>query len=300
MLGAPTASGKSAAALQLAERFPLELVNADAMQVYQGMDIGTAKATVEERARVPHHLIDLVTPEESFSVADWVVRAEGVITEVLRRGRLPLVVGGTGFYLRALSQGLPTVPPADPAVQVELWRELEEHGLDALEQELAASSPQDVLRSQRNPRRLVRALEILRRTGRSPRDFPTRQPVYRYSMAVLEPAMAVLRPRIEARCNSMFEAGLIDEVEQLLARYPQQLTAMQAIGYKEVVQALAGRVSMESAREEVLSATTRYARRQLTWFRRQQADIREALLASKALRPLGSWLEGLAGSPRED
>lgn len=299
LLGAPTASGKSAAALELAQRLPLEILSADAMQVYSGMDVGTAKPTPEERDLVPHHLIDLASPAEPFSVADWVARAEKAIAVVLARGKLPLVVGGTGFYLRALSQGLPTVPAADPEAQKPIWRELEERGLDVLVNELERASPADAARSQRNPRRVVRALEVLRRTGRPASEFPFRAPRYRCSLAVLEPAMDELRPRIVRRCDDMFENGLAEEVASLLENYPRQLTALQAIGYKEVAEALAGRISLEEAKRLVLEGTVRYARRQLTWFRKQDADLREPCLAAEALPALNNWLAGL-GSDRLD
>lgn len=291
MLGAPTASGKSAAALSLAERYPLELLSADAMQVYREMDVGTAKPSPDERARVPHHLIDLVSPAQTYSVAEWVVAAERTIDEVLERGRIPFVVGGTGFYLRALAQGLPTVPQADPEVQARLWLELEEHGLERLEQELRAFSPIDAERAQHNPRRVVRALEIIRRTNRAPSDFEPTPPRFRYSMAVLEPSMAELRPRIAKRCDMMFEQGLVAEVKRLLERYPVRLTATQAIGYKEVVEALKGDQGLEGARELVERATVRYAKRQLTWFRREHADLRLKTLAEPALPWLEEWLE---------
>jgi tRNA dimethylallyltransferase len=260
------------------------------------MDIGTAKPDASERARVPHHLLDLVSPAEPFSVADWVEHAEWAIDEVLARGRVPLVVGGTGFYLSALARGLPTVPRADAEVQERLWRELEERGLAALEAELAGVSPADADRAQRNPRRVVRALEIVRRTGRPPSDFPPRSPRFACSLAVLEPPLADLRPRIEARCEGMFAAGLVAEVEGLLERYPTQLTAMQAIGYKEVAEALNAGTGMDGARAAVLSATIRYARRQLTWFRRQPADLRLPLLAEAALPGLAEWLEPIRTS----
>lgn len=290
LLGAPTASGKSAVALELADSLPMEIVSADAMQVYRGMDIGTAKPSPEERAAVRHHLIDEVTPDQPFSVADWVTRAEQTIAEVLARERIPLVVGGTGFYLQALSRGLPTVPTADPQVQASLWLELEEHGLDHLERELANASGVDARRAQRNPRRVVRALEIVRRTGRPPSDFPLRSPRFACSLAVLEPPMSALRPRIEARCRRMFDEGLPSEVELLLGRYPERSTAMQAIGYKEVAQALEEGAGPEAALEQVQRATLRYARRQLTWFRRQPADLRLSLLAQPALPQLEAWL----------
>lgn len=304
LLGAPTASGKSAAALALAAALRgearLEIVSADAMQVYRGMDIGTAKPDASERALVPHHLLDVVTPAEPFSVATFVQLAEAAIRDVLERGGVPLVVGGTGFYLRALSEGLPTVPTADPAAQAELWRRYEAEGLEPLERELAAAAPADAERAQRNPRRVIRALEILRRTGRPPSSFPRAAPAFSYSKLVLLPRPEQLLPRIEARARAMFEAGLVEEVEGLLERYPRWLTATQAIGYKEVVAHLRGELTVEEAEREVVAATARYARRQLTWFRREPRARALPGLAREFTDELTAWVRASVGEPRPD
>ena len=293
LLGAPTASGKSSLALDLARELPIEVVTADAMQVYKGLDIGTAKPTPQERARVAHHLLDLVTPDEPFSVAQWVQAAQEAVSAVLGRGRIPLVVGGTGFYLRALQVGLPTVPAADPALQEPIWREFEEGGAEPLEDELAAASPEDVARAQRNPRRLVRALEILRRTGRPPRDFPFTEPPFATSLAVLLPTMEELQPRIEERAARMFEEGLVAEVRSLRRSYPNWATATQAIGYKEVALALDGEIDMTEAQQRVVQATRSYAKRQLTWFGRQEAQLRRHSLAAPARQAIEEWLLSL-------
>jgi tRNA dimethylallyltransferase len=293
VLTGPTASGKSALALRLAARLPLEIISADAMMVYREMDIGTAKPSLEERRRVPHHLIDVVAPDEPFDVATFVARAEAAIDEVIARGALPLVVGGTGFYIRALSEGLPTVPPVDPAAQRPLWERFAREGLAGLEGELAARSPRDALRAQRNPRRVVRALEIWRRTGRSPADFPLRPPRFAYRKWVLLPAPAALAGAIERRTEAMFRAGLVAEVERLLARYPAATTALQAIGYKEVRAYLEGHASLEEARQEVMGATLRYAKRQRTWFRKEPgAHLKEIGGAGEEslLAELEAWL----------
>lgn len=269
ILAGPTASGKSGLAIEFAKRFPLEIVSADAMMVYRDMDIGTAKPSALERARVPHHLIDITNPDKPFSVADWVERAEGVIGEVLARGRLPLLVGGTGFYLRALAGGLPTVPPAERSVQAALWERFEREGLEPLERELHKASPEDARRAQRNPRRVVRALEILQRTGRAPSSFGRTEPAYRYRKLILLPEMPVLEPRIQARTRAMFEGGLVEEVTWLLTHYSERPTAMQAIGYKEVTAFLEGKASLEEVKEAVTHATLQYAKRQRTWFRKE-------------------------------
>lgn len=273
VLAGPTASGKSALALALADLMPTEIISADAMLVYQGMDIGTAKPSRLERQRVPHHLIDVVTPAEPFSVADYVRLAEAAIAEVLARGRLPLVVGGTGFYIRALTEGLPTVPPADAGVQAELWQVFEREGLKPLLDELRRASPLDEARAQRNPRRVVRALEIWRRTGRPPSSFPASAPRFSYHKFVLLPSLAALQARIEVRTAQMFAAGLISEVAELLQRYPEQPTALQAIGYKEVGEFLRGRGTLAEAQQQVLRATLQYAKRQRTWFRREPGAV---------------------------
>lgn len=293
MLAGPTASGKSAAALQLAERSSLEIVSADSMQVYRGMDIGTAKPTADERARVPHHLLDVVTPDQAFSVADYVRLAEAAIGAVLARGRLPLVTGGTGFYLRALRRGLPTVPPADPEAQAPLWRAVEEGGLGELIAELQAAAPDDAARAARNPRRVVRSLEVLRRTGRPPSAFAVRPPRFAYDLVVLQPPAALLRERISSRTEAMFERGLVAEVAGLLARYPDQPTALQGIGYKEVAAHLKGELSEEGARRAVDLATQRYAKRQRTWFRGERGARFIPGVGEEAGDELEEWLEEL-------
>lgn len=299
ILGGPTASGKSAVALTLADQLGLEIVVADAMQVYRGMDIGTAKPTPAERERVPHHLIDIVSPAEPFSVADYVRRAEQTLGAILARGRLPLVVGGTGFYMRALAEGLPTAPPADPEAQAPLWQDYEKHGLSRMVAELERLSPQDAARAQRNPRRVIRALEVLRRTGRPPSAFPRSTPAFRYDKAVLLPTMDTLRPRIVERTRRMFEAGLVAEVRALLETYPQPLTALQAIGYKEIATHLAGRSTLEEAEVAVTIATLQYARRQRTWFRKEPEARHIPQLAAEVEGELRVWLHRRIEALRE-
>ena len=267
------------------------------MMVYRGMDVGTAKPTREERARVPHHLIDVVNPDESFSVADFVRLAEQAIDEVLARGALPLVVGGTGFYIRALSHGLPTVPPADPARQAELWEVFEREGLEPLQRELEAFSPADAERAQRNPRRVVRALEIIRLTNRPPNSFGRTTPRFRYDKRVLLPSVGALEPRIKARTERMFRQGLVDEVRELLKRFPTRPTAVQAIGYKEVTAFLEGQTSLEESKEAVTLATTQYAKRQRTWFRKEPGAVLVTHLGKEAQEELVRWLEPYTGQP---
>lgn len=293
MLAGPTASGKSGLALVLAERYGLEVITADSMQVYVGMDIGTAKPTASDRARVPHHLLDVITPDEPFSVADYVHLAEDAISSVMAAGSTPFVVGGTGFYLRALRQGLPTVPTADPSVQAPLWHAVEEGRLEELVAELTSAAPGDALRAGRNPRRVVRSLEVLRRTGKPPSAYPLRPPRHDYALAILMPHLPLLEARIRARAEEMFSAGLVGEVRGLLQQYESQPTALQAIGYKEVVDHVSGLMSEAEALEAVVLATRQYAKRQLTWFRKEPDATVIRLAGEEALPPLAGWLEGL-------
>lgn len=258
------------------------MVSADATTVYRGLDIGTDKPTPEERARVPHHLVDVLEPSEAMSVARFLEMAERAIGEVLFRGRVPLVVGGTGYYIRALSQGLYQLPPPDPLFQEVLWRELEERGVEPLLAELGAASPEDARRVGRNPRRLVRALEVLRRTGTPPARFPKRPPRFRYKKLVLFPERAWLWPRLEERARAQFQKGLVEEVRALLQRYPEIPTALQAIGYKEVVGYLRGGYSLEEALERDIRAVKAYAKRQYTWFRHEPGDVTYLLKGGEA------------------
>jgi len=288
VLGAPTASGKSAVALDLAERLGLEIVVADAMQVYRGLDVGTAKPTREEQARVRHHMIDVVAVDAGFSVADWVRGAELAILDAAGRGVGCLVVGGTGFYLDALAHGLPLTPPADPVVQARLWARLEEEGLDVLLGALAAVAPEDAVRTERNPRRVVRALEIVERTGRAPSSFGRSRPQVRVDRTWLVPGMEVLAPRIEARARAMLVGGWPEEAarldEEALA------TASQAIGYGEAAALARGELSFEEALERIVVGTRQYAKRQRTWFKRHAAERVFENVAEFVRDDLERWL----------
>lgn len=288
VLGAPTASGKSSVALRLAEARGLEIVSADAMQVYRGLNVGTAKPTPAERRRVPHHLIDVVEPDEGFSVAAWLRAAEEAILAAHDRGTRTLVVGGTGFYLEALAEGLPTTPVADPLIQERLWARLGDEGFGSLLRELQDAAPVDAERAQRNPRRVVRALEILQRTGRPPSSFGRTRPRVRVDRTWLLPSLDQLEPRIAQRARVMLHGGWAEEAAAL---DPARLaTASQAIGYAEAAAVARGELEPEVALETIVLATRRYARRQLTWFRRHSAERRLDMLAHQAEPALNAWL----------
>jgi tRNA dimethylallyltransferase len=295
MLAGPTASGKSGIALVLAEKHGLEIVTADAMQVYRGMDIGTAKPTLEEQRRVRHHVLDVVTPAESYSVAAYVAHAHSAIAAILERGSVPIIVGGTGFYLRALREGLPTVPEADPAVQAPLWTAVEQGRLPELVAELEALAPIDAARAGANPRRVVRNLEVLRRTGRPPSAFTYTEPLYSFDLLVLSPPPAALASRIIERSKAMFDAGLVSEVSRLLEAFPAPGTALQAIGYKEVVDHIRGGITVGEALESVTSATLRYAKRQRTWFKAEKGATLVEAAGADALPIVEAWLVSLLG-----
>lgn len=264
----PTASGKSDLALAMATQIPLEILVADSRQVYRGMDIGTAKPDVVTREAVPHHLLDLVAPDEPFSVADWVAAARPLIDRIAARGPLPLVVCGTGLYLSALIDGydLSSAPPSSDLRQ-ELSRELAERGVGALANRLAASDPTAAGRVDlRNPRRVVRALE----RGARPTD-PNRPWTSGLAIIGLRRPIDVLDRRIDARAARLFADGLLAEVAALIAAgYPADLAPMTGHGYREAARVLLGESSLEEAIETTARRTRQHARRQRTWFKRDQ------------------------------
>ena len=273
VLCGPTAAGKTAMALALAEHFDLEVISADSRQVYRLMDIGTAKPTAEERARVPHHLLDVIWPDEGFDAARFAGLAAQSITGVLARGRLPLLVGGTGLYVRALTEGLVATPGADPAMRSRLEAQAEAEGSAVLHGRLAIVDPEAAVLLHPNDRvRIVRALEVFELTGRPlsawQRAHGFRERRYRLLKLALTPERDELYRRIDERAAAMFAGGLIEETAALLAAgYSPQLKSLQTIGYRETVRLLEGKYSIEGALAELQQATRRYAKRQLTWFR---------------------------------
>jgi tRNA dimethylallyltransferase len=266
----PTASGKTDLALALAERLPVEIVVADSRQVYRGMDVGTAKAASSARAAVPHHLIDVVDPDEPFTVADWVARAREAIPQIAARGRLPLLVGGTGLYVSALVDGHDyAVQPWSPELRQRLGVELETDGIDALVARLrsadaALAASIDV----RNPRRVLRALERAEAGGGG---ATVRATPYagRVALVGLDRPRDVLYRRIDERAAWLFANGLLDEVRALRsAGYGPELRPMTGHGYAEAAAHLAGEWTLHRAVEVTARRTRQYAKRQLSWFRR--------------------------------
>jgi tRNA dimethylallyltransferase len=275
VLAGPTATGKTALSLALATALaergtPVEIISADSRQVYRGMDIGTAKVTPEERARVPHHGLDLVDPDQPFSVADYRSHATAALAGIAGRGAVALLVGGTGFYLRAIARGLATEElPWDVAVRADVEAALAAQGLPALVEELRALAPsRAAVLDLRNPRRVVRALEIARLQGDRPLPQPRGygRPVLLLGLHAETP---VLRERIHARARAQFDAGLVEETRALAARFDAAAPSFTGIGYAEALAVIAGRLSREDAIAEDARRNVVLARRQATWFRRE-------------------------------
>ncbi|OKJ29507.1 tRNA (adenosine(37)-N6)-dimethylallyltransferase MiaA [Streptomyces sp. CB01580] len=266
----PTAAGKSDLGVFLAQRLDGEVVNADSMQLYRGMDIGTAKLTLPERGDVPHHLLDIWDVTETASVAEYQRLARGEIDRLLAAGRTPVLVGGSGLYVKGAIDAL-EFPGTDPEVRARLEEELTERGPGALHARLAAADPEAgraILPG--NGRRIVRALEVIEITGRPfTANLPGNDAVYDTVQIGVDVARPELDERIALRVDRMWEAGLVDEVRDLEARGLRDgLTASRALGYQQVLAALAGECTEEEARAETIRATKRFARRQDSWFRR--------------------------------
>ena len=278
----PTASGKSELGLALAERLSGEIVCCDSMQVYRGMDIGTGKASKSEQVRCPHHLLDLVDPGEPFHAAAWAARARIVVDEIHRRGRTPIIVGGAGLYFRALRGGLFDAPAPDPTIRARHQTEAAALGVPALHQRLqeidpdaaAKILPGDLVRTSR-------ALEVYEQTGIPISELRRRavgQPLPgRLFVVVLDYPLDQLRLLIQSRVERMMAAGFLAEVEALRLAGFGHTRALAALGYKQFGQHLDGLVTLDEAVAQTKTATAAYARRQRTWFRREQADLRPSV-----------------------
>lgn len=281
ILGA-TATGKTAVALAVAEELEGEIVNADALQVYRGFDLGTAKPTQEEQARVPHHLIDILDPHERFSAGEFARRARGAIEDIRSRHKLPVVVGGSGLYLRALLEGISPIPKADPEIRNRLRRRLEKEGLDVLAAELERRDPRTARRLQGDDsQRILRALEVVESTGVPLSEWIIRQPFGDQRLPALRIGLtvprAILYDRIAIRVDRMLEMGWLEEVEGLLGEgLSSDLPAFQAIGYRQLVRVLRDQVTLDDAVEDILRQTRRFAKRQETWFRKAAAKAAPA------------------------
>jgi tRNA dimethylallyltransferase len=303
VLAGATATGKTALSLALAEALAAtgaaaEIVSADSRQVYRGMDIGTAKATADERTRVPHHGLDLVEPDQAFSVADYTSCAATALAGIADRGAVALLVGGTGFYLRSVARGLAVDElPWDPQVRAAVEASLVAEGLPALVGELRRLAPTRAAEVDlRNPRRVVRAVEIARLRGDAPLPQPRGygRPVLWLGLSVEPPA---LRERIHARARAQFEAGLVEETRALADRYSPTLPSFSGIGYAEALAVIEGRLTPEAAVAEDARRNVLFARRQATWFRREPGvlwlDATSALPLDEVSVAVQSYLASL-------
>ena len=290
----PTASGKSALGLRLAREHRGEIVSCDSLQAYRGLDIGSAKPTPAERAEVPHHLIDVVDPAEGFTAAEYARRARQALSEVRARGRLPLVVGGSGLYLRALVSGLFEGPSRDEALRRRLERMADRFGDARLHRLLRRVDPDAAARIEvRDRMRVVRALEVFRATGRSLSQHHRAgtEPLAGFDVRLLglSPPRDVLRRAVETRTDEMLAAGLVEEARALLARHPPDLPPLRAIGYRQAVAVVRGEMEVDAARRDMVKETMRYAKRQMTWFR-HQAQVRWCVSAEEAHAGASAWL----------
>ncbi len=270
-LSGPTASGKSALAVELAGRLGAEIVSVDSMAVYRGLDVGTAKPSPEQRHRVPHHLVDVVAPAESYNVARWLADAADIVADCRNRGTPMLFVGGTPLYLRALRDGLAPLPGEAPDLRRRLAAEAAAGGLAALHARLAALDPVSAARIHaHDAKRIIRALEVIEVTGR-PRSAafaPAPHPIFERQMMILDLPRAVLYDRIDRRVERMFAEGLVDETEAALAGTGGiGPTAGHAAGYAEAIDLLAGRIDLAEAIRRTQRRTRQLAKRQLTWLR---------------------------------
>jgi len=300
----PTASGKTAVALALARRLPVEIVSVDSAQVYRGMDVGTAKPSREERAQVRHHLVDIVDPTESYSAGRFRDDALRLVGEIHARGHVPVLAGGTMLYFRALTSGLSDLPRADPETRREIEARAARDGWPALHAELARVDPEGAARiDPTDPQRIQRALEVWQLTGIPLSRLQAQQPAPKLPFTMLRVALepsdrAVLHARIAGRFQAMLDAGLVKEVEALRARYAlsENLPSMRAVGYRQAWDTIEGKADAATLAARGIAATRQLAKRQLTWLRSMPAlerydclrpDLAEAVIA-RARRFVGA------------
>ena len=301
VVAGPTASGKTGLGVGLALRFNGEVISADSMQIYKRMNVGTAKATAEEMKGIPHHMLDFLEPTEQFSVADFVEKASALIEDIVSRGKLPIVVGGTGLYISSLVDNLSFSPmPQSPQLREELKRKAAEQGNDAVLEELRSFDPEAAEKLHANNLgRVIRAIEVYRLTGvtmtetvKNSRKIPS---PYRLCMIALTAAdRQFLYDRIDRRVDIMVEQGIVEEAREL-CRMPLSTTARQAIGYKEFGGYLQGSCGLAECIEKLKMETRRYAKRQLTWFRRDERyhwlEIDKYNSAEEMIETAAGWVK---------
>ena len=280
----PTASGKTTLGIELANKINGEIISCDSMQIYKEMDIGTAKPTEEERKMASHHLIDFVNPNERYSVADFKKDAENIIKEIITRKKVPILVGGTGLYINSL---IYNIQYDEENIDFDYRKELEKIDISELYKKALSIDPQAMEKiSQNDRKRITRILEIYHSTGKTKTELERnsrKELKYDYKIFVLSMDRDILYERINKRVDLMIENGLIEEVKRVTEKYKEFPTAMQGLGYKEVVEYLEGKISKEDMIEKIKQESRRYAKRQLTWFRSYKDAI---------------WLDGMNSAKR--
>ena len=295
LLMGPTASGKSRLAMVLASRFPLEIISVDSAQIYRGMDIGTAKPDTAERAAVPHHLVDIIDPTESYSAARFREDALRLVAEIRARGRVPLLVGGTMLYFKALREGLSNLPGADAGIRAEIEAEAAHRGWAAMHSDLGKVDPQSATRIKAgDTQRVQRALEVYRVSGRSLSDLigetrDAEQPFHSLAIALMPEDRPLLHRQIAQRMETMLQAGLVEEVRELRRRFDldANLPSMRCVGYRQSWEHLEGRLAAGELLDRCIYATRQLAKRQMTWIRAMQGvnvmDCADPGLVDKAV-----------------
>ena len=278
VIGGPTASGKTALSIELAKKINGEIVSADSMQIYKEMDIGTAKPDKEEMQGIKHYMLDFLNPNQAYSVADYKKDAKKAIKEIIEKGKTPIVVGGTGLYIDSLIYEIEYIDiKTDFEYRNKLEKIVEEQGLEKLYQEAKKIDPKAMEKiSENDKKRILRILEIYYQTGKTKTELDNnsrKEPEYDYKMFAIDMDRDVLYDRINKRVDIMISKGLIEEVKNIYDRYNEFPTSMQALGYKEVVEFLENKISKEEMTEKIKQESRRYAKRQLTWFRKNKDTI---------------------------
>ena len=279
VIAGPTASGKTSLSIKLAQKIKGEIISADSMQIYKDMDIGTAKVTKEEMQGIPHHMIDIVEPSKYYSVAEYQKEATKKIEEIISRGKVPIVVGGTGLYIDSLIYEIQyNNIKVDLEYRKELERKVEEQGIETLYDMAKQIDPEAMKKiSNNDKKRILRVLEIYHQTGKTKTQLEEesrkKETIYKYHVFAINMEREKLYDRINKRVDIMIKEGLIEEVKKIKEKYPKIPTAMQGLGYKEVVEYIEGIVTKEEMIEKLKMETRRYAKRQLTWFRKNKEII---------------------------
>jgi tRNA dimethylallyltransferase len=288
LIGGPTASGKSRIAIELCDQIPCEIINADSRQIYRNLSIGTSQPDEEQRRRVPHHLYGFLNPDQFFTAADYERLVAGIISEISTRKRLPVLVGGTGFYMKAVLRGVWPVPAKSPELRYRLRQIESKHQKNFLYNMLVRLDPASAAEvAPPDTYRIIRALEIYFQSGIRRSELPkTQEERYDALKYFLDPQRQQLQEDIEARTDWMFQNGWVQEVERLLTEYPdfERMPAAKSLGYPEIIRYIHGEITIEDCRNTIVLKTRQYAKRQLTWFRNQ--DQFDALPSGEPLHKI--------------